>query len=329
MKMAHDLHHDLHRDLHNDLHSDLHSDLHLERQRGLALVVVLWVVALLALQVSILNLTVRDTSSLATTELATLRGEALAMAGVEMAVAHLLARNPARRWGADGSLRQFHFAGASISTVVKDEAARIDINEADAELLASLLRPYARSYGSIQQLVDRIMQWRRGDSDRRPQRGEAADHQRAALPDPAHTAPFLDPSELARVPGFPAQAAEALAARLTVYGGDGKVNPLLAPRDVLLLLPDAEATEIDRALELRVRGTEAAVPAELGRLRNWLTQRHGPAYRIEVVVKGESERAFGSAEAVVLIGKDPAAPFRILSWRYEPRMWDAMGLGDK
>src|SRR6202023_931438 len=76
-------------------------DLHLERQRGLALVVVLWVVALLALQVSILNLTVRDTSSLATTELATLRGEALAMAGVEMAVAHLLARNPARRWGAD------------------------------------------------------------------------------------------------------------------------------------------------------------------------------------------------------------------------------------
>jgi general secretion pathway protein K len=296
---------------------------HQERQRGLALVVVLWVVALLALQVSIFNLTVRDTSSLASTELAVLRGEALAMAGVEMAVAHLLERDPVRRWSADGSVREFHFGGARISVAVKDEAARVDINEAAPELLASMLRPYARSSGTVQKWVDRIMDRRDADADRRPQGAEAPDHRRA------NNGPFLDPSELERVLDFPAEVAEALAGRLTVYGGDGKVNPLLAPRDVLMMLPDAEPAEIDRALDLRGRGGEADVSATLGRLQNWFTQRHGPAYRIEVAVQGETERAFGSAEAVILIGKDTAAPFSTLSWRYEPRMWVAAGHVDQ
>jgi general secretion pathway protein K len=303
--------------------------LRLERQRGLALVVVLWVVALLALQVSIFNVTVRDTSSLAATELATLRGEQLAMAGVEMAVARLLARDLKRRWGADGTVREFLFAGARIATVVKDEAARIDVNEADPELLASLLRPYARSSQSVQQWVDRILDWRDADSDRRPQGAEAADYHRAGLPYGPNNGPFLDPSELQRVLGFPAEVAQALAGRLTVYGGDGKVNPWLAPREVLTLLPGAKAAEIDRALEWRVRGGETGLPASLDHLKNWLTQRQGPTYRIEVAVRGENDRGFGSAEAIVLIGKDIATPFRILSWRYEPRMWDAAGHGNE
>jgi hypothetical protein len=51
----------------------------------------------------------------------------------------------------------------------------------------------------------------------------------------------------------------------------------------------------------------------------WLTAREGPAYRVEVVVQGESTAAIGWAEATILIGKDLAAPFRVLNWRYEPR----------
>jgi general secretion pathway protein K len=300
-----------------------------DRQRGLALVVVLWVVALLALQVSLFNLSVRDTSSLASTELATLRGEALAMAGVEMAVARLIDRNPARHWSADGSAREFDFAGASITAIIKDEAARIDINAADPELLASLLRQHARSSGSVQQWVDRILDWRHTDSDRRPQGAEAPDYYRAGLPYGPNNGPFLDPSELERVLGFPPEVAQALAEHLTVYGGDGKVNPRLASREVLMMLPDAKAAEVDRALELRARGGEASVAAALERVSNWLTERRGPAYRIDVVVHGERVPALGSAQAVVLIGKDITTPFRILSWRYEPRMWDAAGHGNE
>ena len=69
-----------------------------ERDGGFALVVVLWIVALLALQVGIFNLAVRDAASLAGNELAIARGEALAAAGVELAAARLMETDPAWQW---------------------------------------------------------------------------------------------------------------------------------------------------------------------------------------------------------------------------------------
>jgi len=294
-----------------------------DRQRGFALVVVLWVVALAALQVSLFNLTVRDAAHLSGNELAILRGESLATGAVEVAVSHLLDGDAERRWRADGSLRQVTFGGASLSIVIRDESARIDINEADPELLGSMLRPYARRLGDVAQWVDRIIDWRDADSDRRPQGAEELDYKRAGLAYGPSNGPFLDPVELSRVLGFPPDAAQALAGYLTVYGGDGKVNPMLAPREVLLMLPGASEVEVDRALELRRLGGNAALgmPAALGASAAWLGAKTGPTYRIEVSVRGDAEPAVGTAEAVVLLGRDGSTPFRTLSWRYEPRMW--------
>jgi len=50
-------------------------------------------------------------------ELAMLRGEALATAGVEVAVAHMLERDPARRWQADGSLLAAGHGGPNMERV--------------------------------------------------------------------------------------------------------------------------------------------------------------------------------------------------------------------
>ena len=44
-----------------------------------------------------------------------------------------------------------------------------------------------------------------------------------------------------------------LSPYLTVHGGEGKINPLVAPREVLLMLPGVDPAEIDRALNLRQR----------------------------------------------------------------------------
>lgn len=302
-----------------------------DRQRGFALVVVLWIVTLLALQVSLFNLTVRDAAALAGNELAVLRGEALAAAAVEVAAARLLDRDAERRWQADGTTREIAFGGAYLAITIKDEAARIDVNEADAELLGALLQRSAGISGNIAQLVDRIIDWRDADSDRRPRGAEELDYRRAGMPGGPNNGPLLDASELARVLGFPPDAAHWLANYLTVYGGEGNINPMLAPREVLLMLPGVEEAQVDRALELRRRGAESAqsVPAELGSAKKWLTARKGPAYRIELAVRGDTVPAIGTAEAVILLGKDTLAPYRILSWRYEPRMWEAQGSGDR
>ncbi|HWE22188.1 MAG TPA: hypothetical protein VG758_34270 [Hyphomicrobiaceae bacterium] len=261
-----------------------------ERQRGFSLIVVLWIVTLLALQVSIFNLTIRDAGALAGNELAMARGEALSAAGVELAVARLLDPDAEVRWRADGTTREVSFAGARLSITVTDEAGRFDINELDDEVTEALLRPFG---GSAEALVQWI------DANGR----------------------LLDPSQLPRALGLSPGPVQSLIPYLTVHGGDGKINPLVAPREALLMLPGVDAGEVDRALSLRQGGRASAedVARALNSVDKWLTERTGPAYRVEVAVRGEGVPAIGWAEATILIGKDTAAPFRVLSWRYEPR----------
>ena len=261
-----------------------------ERQRGFALLVVLWIVTLLALQVSIFNLSVRDAGALAGNEMAMARGEALAAAGVEVAAARLMEASAERQWPADGRSRVVTFGGARLFITLSDEAGRLDINEADAEVLDSLLRPYGGSAEAVTRWLDQ-------------------------------NGPFLDATELAHAVGLPASALQSLAPYLTVHGGDGRINPLVAPREALLMLPGADPAEVERALALRQRdGANAADVARLlPSVDKWLTERTGPAYRVEVAMRGETLPAIGWAEATILIGKDSTAPFRILSWRYEPR----------
>ncbi len=260
-----------------------------ERQRGFALLVVLWIVTLLALQIGIFNLAVRDAGALAGNELAMARGEGLAAAGVEMAAARLMEPSAEWQWPADGRTREVSFGGARLFITITDEAGRFDINEVDGEVLDSLLRPFGGSADAVTQWIDR-------------------------------NGPFLDPTELAHALGLPPSALQSFAPYLTVHGGDGRINPLVAPREALLMLPGANPAEVDAASILRERGAGAAdVARTLGSVDKWLTERTGPAYRIEVAVRGQSTPAFGWAEATILIGKDAAAPFRVLSWRYEPR----------
>jgi general secretion pathway protein K len=260
-----------------------------ERQQGFALLVVLWVVALLSLQVSLFSLTIRDAGALAGSELAIVRGEALASAGIELAAAHLLEPEDGKRWSVDGSTREVRFGGANLAIKITDEAGRLDLNAMDDEILDALLRPYGGSAEAVTQWVDR-------------------------------NGPFLDATQLAQAIGLRTSQLQALLPHLTVYGGDGKINPQVAARETLLLLPGVDAFSVDKALSLRRRDAAQAsdVAQALGLVNKWLTDRTGPAYRVEVGVRGEGNPAIGWAEAVILLGKDATAPFRVLSWRYEP-----------
>jgi general secretion pathway protein K len=259
------------------------------RQRGFALVVVLWIVTLLALQVSIFSLAIRDAGALAGNELAIARGEALAAAGVEMAAAQLMQPEEQRRWPADGSTREVRFGGARLAITVTDEAGRLDINEIDGDLADAILRPIGGTTELMTQWIDR-------------------------------NGPLHDPSDLAHALGLPAGAVRLLLPYLTVHGGDGRINPMAAPREALLMLPGADPGEVELALRIRQSpgATAADVAQALRSVDKWLTERTGPAYRVEVAVQGESTPAIGHLEAVILLGKDGAAPFRVLGWRYEP-----------
>lgn len=300
------------------------------RNRGIALVIVLWLVTILALQVSLFNLTVRDAASLGSNELAIARGEQLASSGIELAVAGILDPDPTRRWDAGGELRVVRFGGAVLEISVSNEGGRIDLNAASEDLLSAALYPYARSPATTAQWVDRILDWRDTDDETRPNGAEATDYARAGVAYRPRNGRLLNPLELGRVLGISPEIARALANRLTVYGIDGKINPLYASREVLLMLPGANPVEVDNALQLRERLRDDAEPimAALASVKDWITTDTTSVYRIDVTVRAETKSAFGRAEAVVLVDQTPRTgdnaiadatpPLHILSWNYEP-----------
>ena len=285
-------------------------------QRGMALVIVLWIVALLSVQVVIFNASVRGAAVLAGNEMAMARGEALIAAAVEMAAARLLEADPSRRWIADGGMREVALGGARLRIAVYDENARIDINLADTTLLASLLRQTMARPSEAEALAARIVEWRDGRRERGDKPPGNAMGQTQQLRPPDARGPFLDAADLGRVPGM-ATLAMVLAPILTIYSRNGRINYKTASQEVLRALPGANPTDVDRALEQRVKGGPASlgVPQLLAGSANWIFQEAGPAYSIVIDVGGTEPPVIGKAEVIIMLDTDPSAPFRILGWR--------------
>jgi general secretion pathway protein K len=113
------------------------------------------------------------------------------------------------------------------------------------------------------------------------------------------------------VPGIDPPLFEQIAPSLTVYSGQPRINPLTAPRDVLLALPGAAPAEIDRLLAMR--GSEAASPSFTGS-GSYLGQSQARVVSIRAAAETEGGSVF-VRETVVTLLRNPVEPYRILTWR--------------
>lgn len=292
----------------------------MDRERGIALVAVLWLIAIAGLQVSLFNVSVRDAVALAETETAISRGHALLHAGVELAISRLTEQDRNVRWEPDGADRVVAYAGTYLTIRITPESSRIDINRADPALIAGLVRNLTGRDDLAATLADRIVDWRDTDDKKLPLGAERADYGRAAPDQSIGNRPFLQPEEMTRVLGLPRELAERMQPFVTAWSGDGKVNPLYAPPEVLAALPGISPNDI--AYLVQLRGNNAppdAIAAAVAPVQRFLGSNEGPAYRIDVRIAREAVLAVGRVQAIVVRGIDTGAPYRVLSWRYEPR----------
>src|SRR6266849_2732467 len=81
-------------------------------------------------------------------------------AGINRAIDALLDPRPGRRWKADGAAQSFEFGGVSIKVSIQDELGKIDLNQAEASLLVSLLQSAGLDPDSASKLADKIVDWR-------------------------------------------------------------------------------------------------------------------------------------------------------------------------
>lgn len=216
-------------------------------QGGFALVIVLFVLLLLSMLGGAFALAVRTEALAVRNAGEDLAGYALALAGVQQALAEVVGEWEVNFLDPSGAMRFARKDGSPLPSLAEsvrvtagevgyrilDEEGKINVNRADQKLLAALLRVVELPPGTnIDEVVDAILDW--VDSDRLRRLNGAEDDYYLALRIPylPKNGPMGALEELLLVKGITPELYALLSQVLTVWG-TGRVNVNTAPPAVL------------------------------------------------------------------------------------------------
>ncbi len=129
------------------------------RQRGFALLIVLWTMVLLSLIGSRIAASGRAEAQLAANIRDAAVTEAAADGAVQEAAFHLLDAPP-RRWAADGRARLLQMPGGAVEVRIASEDGKVNPNLASAPLLTALLHEVGADTRTAALVADSIVRWR-------------------------------------------------------------------------------------------------------------------------------------------------------------------------
>ncbi|MGQ0672217.1 MAG: general secretion pathway protein GspK [Hyphomicrobium sp.] len=264
------------------------------RDRGFALVAVIWIATLLAVVAFIFTTAVRSYIRNASADLATAEAEALAEAGVNLAILDLsgsrFGQQP--RFPADGQTRPCRLpTGAAVTIAIRDEAGKIDLNTAGDGLIEALLVGLGSSAEDAQRRVAALADYRDDDDDRRQGGAEARDYRDAGLAASPKNAPLDSIEDLAGVLGFDSETVRRVRSFVTVHSGLDGLDPAFVTAELTTLLAagsrgsDDENTEIfsDLSQSLPARFTSVSAKEFYG-IRSEVNTDRGARFVREAVV---------------------------------------------
>lgn len=193
-------------------------------QRGIALVVVLWLVALLALMAVSQSAAVRTETLVVGNLIEAANARAAAYAGLQLAIADLAKPLPARDMSSDNSVHTMRFGTAEIFISIADESGKVDLNAAPATLLDKLLAASGVEQERREALIGAILDWRDRDSLRRLNGAEEEEYRVAGLGYGPRNGPFQSLEELALVAGVDPLLYHSVAKSLTIHTGSSTIN---------------------------------------------------------------------------------------------------------
>ncbi|WP_312913941.1 type II secretion system protein GspK [Stenotrophomonas sp.] len=277
--------------------------------RGAALVLVLWLVALLTTTIAAFALTARVEHLQGRTMGDMAAGQELAHAGVDYALSRMRGTPGQPAWHADGRPYRWQFADHRITLRIIDETGKVDLNQASPVLLQGLLRAVGAEQARAQQLAGAIMDWRDNDDLKQPGGGaESSDYAAAGYPYGAKNARFDSIGELQRVLGMDAALYAQLAPHITVFGA-AQPNPRFAQGPVLT------AMGLDAAVLLAQREREDAAAAIGDTAGGAMTASGSGTYSVDsrVMLVGERQAV---TRAVVRLNPEGSAgaPYTVLRW---------------
>jgi general secretion pathway protein K len=286
------------------------------RQRGVALVLVLWVLLLLTIITGSFALMARMDTLEANSVLSGTQARLSAEAAINLAVLALRDPNDETRMLADGRVYSQVLDGVTVEVSATDERGKLDINTADELTLVNLFTGHGMEFADAEFLAAAVLDWRDEDELERVNGAEVDVYEAAGLQVGPANRPFLITEELLQVIGMSFEFYRRLEPGITVYSRAGEPDPAFAPVEALMALPDITYDEAVNFVEQR----NSQIPGEsLGtELPNGVVvmeQGRGVTYSIQAratMPNGVWEKL----EATIRLGGNRNGnPYRVLRWR--------------
>jgi general secretion pathway protein K len=284
-------------------------------QRGFALLVVLSALGLLALVAASFAHTARTHIKVAAVAGAGARAEALADAGVSIAILDLIAARASgpgtSRFALDATpLVCSAGSGTILAIAVQDEAGKVDLNIAGPAMIRALLEGLGVNAGEA--AADAILDYRDDDDVRRASGAERAEYLAAGRLYGPRNGPFLAVEELAGVLGLTQADADRLGPFVTIHSGLAGIDARVAPKGLLDAL----------ARGLHDGGAESLLDSEAGLGADELSATLPPQFRAVSMrrafsILAQARMAGGATfvrEAVVDFNSPRAGDFQLRRW---------------
>jgi len=288
-----------------------------DRERGIALILVIWVVTLLLVIAGSFLYAMRTDVRAARNAALIARADALAQAAVSRTLIELFKpQGGPLVWRREDAQRTWTFDGVPVAVRFTDESAKIDINAANNELLRSLFRRAGLGEEEAAKLLDAVLDWRDQDSLKRPNGAEEPDYAQAGLKGRPANYPFQSTEELQLVLGMRPEVYQRIAPMITVYSRQAGVNPHLAQRDVLLAIPAVTEEQVDAFLAERASAqAERRVPPIFMAAGTYASYAQVSAVTIRADVSLDEGITVSREAVAMLTPQYPRRPFTFLAWR--------------
>jgi general secretion pathway protein K len=289
-----------------------------ERQRGWALVAVLWTLAILSMMAAATEALTISSARISHKAYDNARLDADFQAAVVRAIVAIDDPRTNARWRIDGVPQSFSFDGLDMLVSVQSEAGLIDLNVADTDTLTGLFTSAGIAPAAAKTLAANVDDWRtpiNSDDDPSRKQGTTDGLYADAGYKPRHN-PFQTIDELKLVAGITPELFARVAPAITIYSRDADVDEDTAPLAVLNALYPGDRNKVMQALSARANpqaqsGSNAAPAGPPGTLSGSASS-WGISYRVTVAAALGGRHVLRSA--VVMPTGDADKPYLVEAW---------------
>ena len=299
----------------------------MKRQRGIALMLVLWMLTLLTVMAVSMTAAQRTEMALTENHVAATRFRLLSDAAIAYTALRFLTPDgvedeqlapelddetaESAQWQPNGTPHRWRFAGTELTVSVFNELSRLNLNQTEPAVLTSLLEILGVSEDAAAQLADAIADWRDEDDLTQLNGAEDDDYRDAGAAIGAKDGPFVAVEELRQVLGITQEIYRRLAPEVTVEGEGA--DPEIAFASPAILAATQGISLEEAQLQIVERDTTTVPGARGPRAAN----RGGPLYRLQVTddMAGQGGRRM---EALMELMPGQQPPYLVHWRRFNP-----------